>query len=495
MSADKFTGKVQQRMNELRLSPNPKVWVEVERRIREKKKRRVIIFWFLFGGLLLTGSGYFVFNQNDDKKESISINHKPGPVLNKTDNTTIDKTREETKIDDVVVIKRESEKTRQEVVSAEKEKIAQPDRTGHPAKEKQDRKITKVKQAENVDIVTKKRKDIVVTKSSSEIKNDKQSSIIPNDAPSITKQPEITKVNSAGIVELPEEIKEIVKQTKGDIQVTTENDNDNTDTLSKTDVAINEIVRESKKKKYSTRKNKWEIGINGALGSSRLTKGGFLDIGGAKSADMFSSPNSGTGNPPMAPVSYADSIPLKGGYWQLGVYVKRKIGKKIYFSTGLNIAVLTTKQRVGAFIDSVGTINNDLRTQTYGGFYRSGQSATFKNRYYFIQLPMLLHWQINKGEKLPITWDNGFLPSFLISSNAVAYDKISRTFYEDKRLYNDILFVYHTGLSAELFKNSKHPLTTGVFYNYPFSRLQKISPPDYNYLGSFGIKMNWLIKK
>jgi hypothetical protein len=110
-------------------------------------------------------------------------------------------------------------------------------------------------------------------------------------------------------------------------------------------------------------------------------------------------------------------------------------------------------------------------------------------------LPLLLHWQLNKGEKLPITWDNGFLPSFLIGSNALAYDKASRKFYKDKRLYNDVQLVYHSGLSAGLFKNSKHPLTAGVFYNYPFSRLQKISPPDYNYLGSFGIKMNWLIKK
>jgi hypothetical protein len=493
MSADKFVNKVQQKMDELRLSPNPQVWVEVERRIREKKKRRVIIFWFLFGGLLLAGGGYFVFNQPGNKKESITINHKP--VSTKTENTTIDKSPEENKKNDVVVIKDETEKTKQEVVSVEKEKTAQPERTVQPKQKGQNKKTTKTKQPGNSDGVTRKQNDITVIKSSPDLKNDKQAAIKANDDAAISKQPEITKTDNSGIIELPVEIKDVaIEKPKEDLEKPTEEKNDKADTVAKNDLAVEEIAKESKRKNDSTRKNKWEIGLNGALGSTRLTKGHFLDIGGAKSADALSGPNTSTG-PPGAPISYADSIPLKGGYWQFGVYAKRKIDKRIYFSTGLNIASYTTKQRVGEFVDSVRIINNTVRSQTSNGFYRAGQSSVFKNRYYYIQVPLLIQWQLNKGEKIPIAWENGFVPSFLISSNALSYDRNPPRFFKDKKLYNDFNLVYHTGLSARLFMENKHPLSIGVFYNYHISMLQKVSPPNYNYLSSFGIKMNWVIKK
>lgn len=493
MSADKFVNKVQQKMDELRLSPNPQVWVEVERRIREKKKRRVIIFWFLFGGLLLAGGSYFVFNQSGNKKEPITINHKPDPVSNKTNNTTINNNPEENKKDNDFLIKDETVKTRQEVVLTEKKETAKPERTETPKYKEQKAKIAKTKQPESFEQVIKRKNDITIAKPSSEIKSNTQTGIKPNDDPVVTKKSEIAKTDNSTLIEPPIEIKDIVKQTKEDIQKPVEEKNDKADTVAKNDLAVEQVAKESEKKKDSTRKHKWEIGINAALGGSRLTKGQLLDLGMNKSADALNIPNSGTGSPAV-PVSYADSIILKGSYWHLGVSAKKQLGKKIFFSAGLNFATYTTKQRVGVFVDSVNPISNDLRSQTYGGFYRAGQSTTYKNRYYFIQLPLLLHWQLNKGEKLPITWDNGFLPSFLIGSNAVAYDKISRTFYKDKRLYNDVQLVYHTGFSAGLFKNRKHPLTAGIFYNYAFSRLQKISPPDYNYLGSFGIKMNWVIK-
>ena len=475
MSADKFGNKMQQKMDELRLSPNPQVWVEVERRIREKKKRRVIIFWFLFGGLLLAGGGYFLFNQPNNKKGSITINHNS--VSTKNENTTVDTNPEENKKDNAFVIKDETEKTKQEVVSVEKEKIPPPQRAEKPKQKEQKAEITK-------------------TKPSSETKNDGQAVTKTNNVPETTNQPQINKADDPGIIEPPIEENDVVKQTKGDDQKPVEEKKDKIDTAAKNYVVVEPVAKESKKKKDSTRKNKWELGLTGVLGSTKLTKGDFLDIGsGTKSADMFSGPTSGTGNPSTAPVSYADSIPLRGGYWQFGIYAKRKIGKKTYFSTGLNIAAYTTKQKVGAYVDSVNVINNALRSQTTDGFYRAGQSTVYKNRYYFFQVPLLIHWQLNKGEKVPIVWENGFVPSFLIASDALVYDKGSAKFFKDKRLYNDFNLVFHTALGVNLFKDNKHPLNLGIFYNSHISMLQKTDPPNYNYLNSFGIKMNWVIKK
>ena len=73
MSVNNFENNVQQKLDELRLRPTEQVWLEVERRIREKKRRRVI-FWFLLPGILLLGGGtWLMLNQFGEKNEIAAI--------------------------------------------------------------------------------------------------------------------------------------------------------------------------------------------------------------------------------------------------------------------------------------------------------------------------------------------------------------------------------------------------------------------------------------
>ena len=175
---------------------------------------------------------------------------------------------------------------------------------------------------------------------------------------------------------------------------------------------------------------------------------------------------------------------------------KRKTGKKITYSVGLNLSYYSTKQVVGSFVDSVRSINNDLSSRTSGGFYRYGRFNSYRNKYYYIQAPLLLQWQINKGNKLPpLIWENGISPSFMFASKALVYDKQANLFFEDRRLYNKFSLIYHTAFDIKLFSRKDHPLTAGFFYDFHISRLQKVNPPDYNYLQSFGLKINYTIKK
>jgi len=507
MSADKFQQQVSHKMDELRLQPNPQVWVDVERRIREKKRRRVLVIWFLLGCLLIGGGTFWLLNQQGNKNETALVavkksndkkteNNLPATEneTNKTDNTvTIDeekKTNPKNETNKQASATEENTKNEKEIISTKENKI-KPERrlqTSHPSpsvvvKQKQESKPVKP---------TTKQKDlsaaVIAETKPNETKKEKEASVASNPVTEVTKQSQDVKTDNI-ITSVPSTKTTDEKST--DVKA-------ETDSAAKNNVAVFEPIAESKKDadKKRANKSKWEWGINAALGNSRLTEGKFLDLNMNKSADLFSAPQGGNSNTPPPPVSYADSIPLNGPYWNVGISAKKQLGKKTSFSTGLNLAVYTTKQRVGAFVDSVYPINNDVRSLTYSGFYRPGQAKTFKNHYYFIQVPLIFNWQINKGEKLPpIAWENGFLPSFLISSNALSYDKQSRTFYKDKRLYTDVQLNYHTALTARLFKNSKHPLTAGVFYGFNMSLLQKVSPPNYNYLNSFGVKLNWVIKK
>ena len=216
-----------------------------------------------------------------------------------------------------------------------------------------------------------------------------------------------------------------------------------------------------------------------------------------KSADqLFSSPSagSGSGSGQFNNSVRADSVPLNGFAWQAGAFAKRKAGKKISYSVGLNLSYYSTNQVVGTFVDSIRTLNNDLRSLTSGGFYRYGSFNSYRNKYYYIQVPFLLQWQINKGEKLPpLILETGLSPFFMFASKALVYDKRENLFFRDKRVYNKFGLSYHTAFDIRLFSQKNHPITAGFFYDFHISRLQKVNPPDYNYLQSFGLKINYTI--
>jgi hypothetical protein len=489
MSGKNFENKVQQKMDELRLPPSPQVWEQVERRIREKKRRRVLVFWFLLAGLLLTG-GVIVYRQmNSDLPTQAALENAAGNQENnspeennlKEDNSLTTQTQSEKKntatLNKINTAGNPEEK--KVIVSDNIEK----NKTAISVQGRKEIRKTEKKNKENAQKIKTEQVSIAIaiTPADPEKKNkDDLTADKRTIEPAKEKQAEGISVIS-GKTDLKKDINDEVKMIE-------EKKPEETKPEIKTDEPV-------AKKEDKAKKNKWEIGVNGGFGPARLTNGSITSFGDKSRADAFSASNSGTSANP-APVSLADSIPLKGVAWQLGIYAKRKLGKKTAISFGLNLSAYSTKQSIGAFFDSVFTINNDLRTQTSEGVYRAGSFSSFRNKYYYLMVPVLLHWQFNRGDKLPpLVWENGLAPSFLVTSKALVYDKSSNLFYKDKRVYNSFNLVYQTGLSARLFKDKKHPLKAGVYYSYHISMLQKVAPPDYNYLSSYGLKLNWVIKK
>ena len=119
MSANNFENNVQQKLDELRLRPAEQVWLEVERRIREKKRRR-IIFWFLLPGLLLLGGvTWLMLSQSSEKNDIVAIetieknkiesrdqienNELEKPVTVKKENTLEVKSTNESKPEETII--------------------------------------------------------------------------------------------------------------------------------------------------------------------------------------------------------------------------------------------------------------------------------------------------------------------------------------------------------------------------------------------------------
>ena len=511
MSVNKFENNVQQKLDELRLRPTEQVWLEVERRIREKKRRR-IIFWFLLPGLVLLGGGaWWMTNQPAEKKTAVAET----AMKNNIETTDKNKTEIETTGNNKVEIKKEKEVTpdlQKQNSDATTGEIIRTSPSNVPTKKPEpvivsvyhrpEKPIVK-KQGSASEIVKKlpvfneKNIDSIIaandnqkTKDAEKIKDEKNTSF-PNPDVSIKE-----------IKTLPEKKVDIVNVVSDTLIAgkPVEKNNPEIESVESIATGVDSLLKPTTKetagKKDKKKKPKWEIGVTGTIGTARLYDKGLIDFG-LKSADLlFSSPATGSGSGQFNNSIYADSIPLKGFAWQAGVFSKRKTGKKITYSVGLNLSYYSTKQVVGSFVDSVRSINNDLSSRTSGGFYRYGRFNSYRNKYYYFQVPLLLQWQINKGNKLPpLIWENGFSPSFMFASKALVYDKQANLFFEDRRLYNKFGLLYHTAFDVKLFSRKNHPFTAGFFYDFHISKLQKVNPPDYNYLQSFGLKINYTIKK
>jgi len=157
-------------------------------------------------------------------------------------------------------------------------------------------------------------------------------------------------------------------------------------------------------------------------------------------------------------------------------------------SFGLSFSSFASPQPTGSFADSA--ISADAN-----GFYKSGNSSLYTNRYYYLQIPVMFHWQVNKGKRFPLVWQNGFSPSFLLGSNALIYNPSRNIFYRDRTSLNKVQLAFRSGLYSQFGTASKHPFSAGLFFNYNLTGLQKEYQYDRNHLLSFGVQLMMQLKK
>ncbi len=504
MRDNEFDRGVQEKMGEFRLPPSAPVWVEVERRIRERKRRRILFFWFCMAGLLLAGlGGWWIMNENgtttestdtrtlsvlkkanqpdqvDQKKKStgpapISKDVKPGAI-----DATVPETRNEfpvssisNPVKDKPVVQVKTKALHEKI--QQKDKVILPGTKSELNLSKGMGKKGKIPVKKSAPVVPVIRPATAPVTAMAAGKADAATTPLP--VPEMGNNRPVTPIQNADVA--------VIQSTPADTM--------------KAVVVQQQITEPEAYKKKPAVPEKWQTGIQLGVGGTRLTSG--ISIGSTKSLDMIQSGGGLNNNPGAGGTfnqSYADSVPLKGPAFQAGVFAKKQAGKNIAFSIGLNLAYFSGKQRVGSFVDSLRNSSNYFNAVTISsGFYRTGGTARFTNRYYYVQLPILLLWQLNKGLKMPVLYfENGLVPSMMAGSRALVYDPGGRIFFRDKKVYNSFSLLGQTGLTADLFSNKRNRLSVGLYYNYQFSRLQKISPPDFNHLSSFGIQLRWTKKK
>ena len=123
-------------------------------------------------------------------------------------------------------------------------------------------------------------------------------------------------------------------------------------------------------------------------------------------------------------------------------------------------------------------------------------SQVYRYNFHYIEIPVLAHWQITKGRRLPaVALEGGLSIAQLMTVHAVHYEGIKGVYYTDNSLINKTQLNLMMSVSIGLFQRTKHPLWIGPDFRYALTGLVKKDVSTGQYLWSSGISIKMLLGK
>jgi len=519
MSDHDFEKQVKIRLEQLKLRPSDAVWMEVEKNIRRDKHRRRMILWLPIALLMLGAGGYFAMNQTSRPasqelvKQSIpSTSTTPNNKLSTKGSTQTQASTDSITHEQTLANKVTTGET-SPAIAPDPARTSQAEANHQPATQPVTGPSPKSKgfNSENKTAVSKLAKQ--------HIKRPKKYNQRPAAAPLIVKDKTATPVqepvvdkdqNTATVtsnntqqpVEDSTAVAALTPAIDSSLTLVTPVDSlakDSTQSITATPPAPATIVKVDQPKKKGA--SKWQFGVQAEGGYSGVTEGGlfgFLKSSNSPVADLASPQfNNAVNFAPQfpRPVNKASSLTM-GPAYSFGGFARRTLSKRLSLSVGLQYTYLSARQVVGTKVNNNRTVNRAPSTsQLVSSYYDANNTQDYTNRYHFIELPVTLHTQLNKGKRLPITWDAGFSVSKLINTNALHYDGLGGVYYKDNALFNKVQWVASTGFNIQLFSQSAHPLSVGPVMRYNISPLLQKEYSTGQHLWSVGLRATVLLKK
>jgi len=274
----------------------------------------------------------------------------------------------------------------------------------------------------------------------------------------------------------------------------------------------------------------WHWGIETDAGLSRIAQYKLFQLKGLLGQEQYKaedvSGNRGQSNSTIPGSSYnllgnntvavQDAAPIQPDLsFSAGLFAERIISKRFRISAGLQYVYLSMHTDIGPKVKSSTLVNQGTSSaKVVSEYYKTagttdptapiGFSATgninepvtqlYKYRFQFIELPVMMHWQINKGRRLPPIMLNGGLSlSQMIAVDALHYEGTKGIYYKDDDLFNKTQFNFMTGISVGLLQRTKHPMWIGPDLRYALSGLVKKEVSKGQYIWSTGITIKVLL--
>ncbi|MEQ1797560.1 MAG: outer membrane beta-barrel protein [Lacibacter sp.] len=495
MHNNEFEKRVEHKLEELKFTPSDAVWQKVEVQIREKKRRRRFFFWWMPAIVLCTGiAGWFIYSLetgNEQTKNSTVITEKKTEPASTVKNNTSEQGVQESKPEEKKeqpVVEKSIQKEEEPIVAVKKQ---MKENVADQLKIKENQKVSA---NEKDQFIVKEEKPV-----GAEIKNpDAVNHIEVNvPLPEVKKEPEVAEVKQKEQIEINKNVISEKPVLTGNPVVTEEpvvsgkpvTAEESVVADSSAGTPVNEPVVVAKP--VISKKKKLEVAL--------IFRGGVADMsqfteGSNKSDRLYATPGSvGSGGYSPSP---SDSAKVKNGAGiTAGVQLKKSIAKRSALSIGLAYGYYSSSHKTSGIVYADAQFSNSLGTSVVNNYARVGNSATYKDRYHFIEIPVLYHLQVNKTAKRPILFNGGIAYSYLAGSNAQYYYSATKTYYYDRSLFSRSQLQLRTGISFGLVKKMNYPLQLGLQYQYGLSGQWKKSLDLNQHLSFTGIQLSWRLNK
>lgn len=493
-----FEKQVQQKMEELSLSPSDAVWENVEDQLHKKKDRR-IIFWLPLFLIPVILCGYFCFHRYYHPSGNITLtqnNQVPAHSPGYTGNAAVSGNNRKINPQKNEMAKAAGTKPHindQEIVAGNPENhpilpssspvhdapgIALPDKKAikHPVLQGGEHQpAEKIKQVAIADTYKKHRPDKNMAESIQADRpagkmttaDEPEAAILSADAPAIQADEVLMKEPSHAITP----------------SVLLRNE------PFETGFAVANYTGLAKQTVKLSKKTGLKWGFSLQAGKTSVRDGKLNTLFAAPTRDFIgSSLTLNQGNN----VVYTPSTVQPGFGFSAGFFFRKQLNRRVAVSTGITYTRVTTSLATGNKVDSVFTLSTSAGR--INQFYPLGESNTYTNRYHFIELPVSLQLQLNRGKIIPLIWEAGVSFSELLASNALHYNSALRKYYTDNHLFNRAQLNFLIGLYLQAFSGSRHTFRIGPKLQYGVTPLYSEDVNNRNHLLQYGCTISMVIK-
>ena len=194
----------------------------------------------------------------------------------------------------------------------------------------------------------------------------------------------------------------------------------------------------------STPKYSWEAAFTGGIGVSSFKQ----TAGHQSGSPIYASPaysyfvtSAALANNPTISKGGPSSIEA-GPAFYAGVLARKPLSARWAVTIGLDLSYSSSRVHTGPIVNGYAPTTLSLINaaaaapiQTYP-YYVTGDNQVFTNRYYSLEIPATVQWQINHSRTLPLFLESGLSFSYLASSDALYYNSNSDVYFKDRDVVN-----------------------------------------------------------
>lgn len=447
MQNSEFEKRVQQKMEELKLTPTDAVWEKVAAGLPpEKKPRRWIIFFLLFG--LLAISSLVWFNKYDaHNKNSIH----PGEASKNTDFKNKIAKEEEIKnkpgVADTAMIRHAAIRNVKDNAGVNKKNIS----IGFALVK--NNKTTKISAESTSGLITAAH-SLFKTNAAAKLK-------IKASMPDLDEEEKLAadtlhkKLPGKSMADI------YIDTTKASADILlVEGIQNKTDSslfvINRNDTAVIVAASKAEKKKNV---HQWKYGIIVAYGLAAVKDNLF------SSKPIFADAMASVNNPsPTVPALPAPNNPIKGVAFSTGFYLQKNLNRNWSFVTGINYWYQSNTLQVGNKIDSAASFNFSSTKILTDNFYKTGNTISYKNKFHLLEVPLIFQYRFKKMS--PLFAEAGSSLGYLIHSNALLYSGSNAAYLTDKKLFNQLIVSFSLGAGVNLAAKTNFPFSIGFKFKY-----------------------------